>query len=175
MKNKIKKICSIFLVLLLILILIYNLSMIFQAVLKPNKTPSFFGIKSFVIVSGSMKPRLNLGDMVFVKEVTIEELNKNDIISFKDENSIVTHRIKDIEIVDGIKYFITKGDNNNTKDNCEVSINDIEGKLIFSIPLIGYISILLQNKYVLAGLLLIFLIYWFIKNKKEVMMNNENE
>ena len=111
--------------------------MIFQAVLKPNKTPSFFGIKSFVIVSGSMKPRLNLGDMVFVKEVTIEELNKNDIISYKDENSIVTHRIKDIEIVDGIKYFITKGDNNNTKDNCEVSINDIEGKLIFSIPLIG--------------------------------------
>ena len=47
----------------------FNLIFITKAVKNPNKIPDFLGIKTFVIVSGSMEPNINIGDMVIVKVV----------------------------------------------------------------------------------------------------------
>lgn len=49
--DKIKKILSLAVYMVLIPLLVYNISLIAQSIINPNKTPSFFGIKTYVIVS----------------------------------------------------------------------------------------------------------------------------
>ena len=66
-KNKIhkrKKIIITIVYIILIPLLIYNVTLIIKSILKPNKTPDFFGYKTYVIVSGSMEPSLKIGDIV---------------------------------------------------------------------------------------------------------------
>ena len=107
-KNKVRTIMRILVYLLLFPLLIYNISLIFQALINPNKTPSFLGIKTFVIVSGSMQPEFDIGDVVVVKEVAENELQSGDVISYREGQSIITHRIIGIENVDNKKLFKTK-------------------------------------------------------------------
>lgn len=170
-KNKIKKVLTVIVYILLIPLLIYNLSLIFQAVLKPNETPSFLGIKTYVIVSGSMQPELDIGDIVVVKDVEENELQKGDIISFREGQNVVTHRIIEIENKDNQEQFKTKGDNNNSVDNNPVKMDAIEGKVITAIPLIGNIALILQGKLTIILIVIIFYAYFVkseqVKNKKE--------
>lgn len=65
-----------------------------------------------------------------------------DIITFGEISKTktpTTHRIKDIKIVDGNPVYITKGDANNSEDNAEVLATSVKGKVLFSIPYLGYV------------------------------------
>lgn len=170
-KNKIKKVLTIAIYILLVPLLIYNLSLIFQAVLNPNETPSFLGIKSYVILSGSMQPELNIGDIAIVKDIQENELQNGDIISFREGQTVVTHRIIDIETIDNQKQFTTKGDNNNSVDKKNINIDVIEGKVIAVIPFLGKIGLMLKGKITIILSVIIFYAYLVrsekIKNKKE--------
>lgn len=182
-KRKLKNFLSIVINILLIPILIYNLSLIVQAILNPKKTPSFLGIKTYVIISGSMQPELNIGDIVIVEEVDKEELKKEDIISFRKGQSVVTHRISEIINENENITFKTKGDNNNTEDSGTINFEMIEGKVIKIVPNIGKISLALQNKLVIILITIIGYIYLLIsgtnkkkKNKRYIKrLNHENE
>lgn len=169
--NKIKKILTITVYILLIPLLVYNISLIFQAVLNPNETPSFLGIKSYVILSGSMQPEIDIGDIVIVKDVEENELQNKDIISFREGQTVITHRIIDIQTVDNEKQFTTKGDNNNSADNNVISADVIEGKVITVIPFLGKIGIMLKGKITIILAVIIFYIYLVksekVKKKKE--------
>ena len=166
-----RKIINSIITILLIPILIYNLALILQAILNPYKTPDFLGIKTYVIVSGSMIPELNIGDIVVVKNVAEEELNIGDIISFRQGQSVITHRISDKIEEDGKIEYKTKGDNNNTEDLQTITYKTVEGKVIKTIPKIGIVIIALQNKMIIIIIaLIIFLYFWQsekTKNKKE--------
>ena len=105
-----KKIIVTIIYILLIPILIYNLTLIAQSIVNPEKTPNFFGIKAYVIISGSMQPKLDIGDIVIVKNTKLEELQEGDIISFRKGQSVVTHRISEIIKENGEqKYKNTTG------------------------------------------------------------------
>ena len=158
-KDFIKKIFTTTIYILIIPIIIYNIFLIIMSIVKPYETPSFFGIKSFVIISGSMEPNLNIGDIVLIKSVDEQELKVNDIISFREGESIITHRIVEIIENEGKKY-ITKGDNNNAKDSNDVEYKEIEGIFIGKIPYLGYAVIFLKNKIVIISIILIlYLLY----------------
>ena len=158
-KDFIKKIFTTTIYILIIPIIIYNIFLIIMSIVKPYETPSFFGIKSFVIISGSMEPNLNIGDIVLIKSVDEQELKVNDIISFREGESIITHRI--VEIIEKErKKYITKGDNNNAKDSNDVEYKEIEGIFIGKIPYLGYAVIFLKNKIVIISIILIlYLLY----------------
>lgn len=148
--------------LLLIPLLIYNISLIIQAVREPNKTPSFFGIKTYVIISGSMSPEFEIGDIVIVKEVKERVLKQGDIISFRQGQKIITHRIIEVlqeEEKNKIVYK-TKGDNNNTEDTGTVDYDSIEGIMIGKIPFIGKVSLLMQGKITLFAIAFLVYIYF---------------
>ena len=85
-----------------------------------------FGYSFFSTKTGSMSPTIEKGDIVIVK--IGEQVQKNDIITYKKDNSFITHRI--IEI-DG-DSIIAKGDNNNTKDE-PITKHAILGKVCFII------------------------------------------
>ena len=95
-----------------------------------NQLPMPFGYGAAVVLSGSMEPELSAGDLIIVKET--ENYKQNDIVVFQDENSLVVHRI--IE-VDG-ETITTKGDANKAADE-PISITDVKGKVLFWIPFAG--------------------------------------
>lgn len=76
------------------------------------------------------------GDVIFVKRYM--EYNIGDIITFEDDKARkVTHRISAI-YPDSDSKFITKGDANRTEDNSVVDFNNIVGKVIYTVPGLGY-------------------------------------
>ncbi|MBR3613876.1 MAG: signal peptidase I [Clostridia bacterium] len=156
---KIKKIISTIAYIILIPLLIYNTSLIIQAIIKPDKTPSFFGIKSYVIISGSMQPELEIGDIVIVKD-SLEQLKEGDIISFRRDNLIITHRITEIMFLsDGSKQYKTKGDFNNVEDIEIVKDEQIEGKVVNTISNLGNILLFLKKSTTIILVLVIYYLY----------------
>lgn len=75
-----------------------------------------------------MSPEFRKEDIIVIKEKS--EYNIGDIVTYKTkEGYLITHRI----IEKNENGFITKGDNNNTKDEEYVNFFDIIGKVIFII------------------------------------------
>lgn len=93
-----------------------------------------------------MYPNINPGDIVVVENKNKASLNKNDIITFKANNSVITHRIVDIK--DSV--YITKGDNNDVVDPFNVTYEDILGKVLFKIPKLGYLLEFLSKPIVMS-------------------------
>lgn len=153
---KLKKALNIAVYIILFPILIYNIFIIMQAIINPNKTPDFLGMKTYIIVSGSMEPNLKIGDIVIVKETKQEELKVGDIISFRQGQSVITHRINEISE----EKYITKGDNNNTIDDEQIDYKQIEGKVEKVIPTVGKIALILHQKN--AIIVVIILVYIYI-------------
>jgi signal peptidase len=94
-----------------------------------------------------MYPALRRGDGIIIKKLSDQEkdnLQVDDIIAFYEGDVIVTHRIIRIDNGEELQ-FITKGDNNNTKDITKQKKDDIIGIVIIRIPLIGYPSIELNE------------------------------
>jgi len=90
-----------------------------------------------VVQSGSMEPALPVGSAVVIKTVDPDKLKKDEIICFKHSGpESTTHRI--IDITD--EGFVTKGDANNAPDPFVVKKKDIIGRVIFTIPYLGYLS-----------------------------------
>lgn len=109
-----------------------------------------FPIYPSVIATGSMEPLIMPGDVILVekimKEEDTEELNKGDIIQFRMEDFLVSHRI--IEIVEGEKgkSYRTKGDNNNSADSDLVLPQDIKGKIVQIVPKVGWPTLLIKQR-----------------------------
>ncbi|MGD6833418.1 signal peptidase I [Sutcliffiella halmapala] len=111
------------------------------ASLNSNKPLSVLGIKPLTVLSNSMAPVFEAGDVIITREVDPGDLSKGDIISFyNEEQLLVTHRITSIVEADGGRHFYTKGDNNNSADENVTTANEIVGKKIFLIPFLGYFS-----------------------------------
>ncbi len=158
-ENILKRKINILIYIILIPILIYNISLIIQAVIKTSETPNFLGIKTYVIISGSMEPSLQIGDIVIVKKVAQNELKQGDIISYRQGQSVITHRIAEVIDKEGEVEYKTKGDNNNAEDSGIISYEMIEGKVVKHISQIGKIAIILQKKGTIIFIILILYIY----------------
>lgn len=119
-------------------IIAMNLSIMIQSKKNPDKVPTVFGYKPFIVLSGSMETKIKIGDLIITKEVDPSKLVVNDVIAFRDaQDTVTTHRIIDIVEKDGESYFVTKGDNNNSQDQNLVEYSDVEGIYLFRIPGVG--------------------------------------
>lgn len=157
---------------ILIPLLLVNLWIIVQSKTNKDEVPSVFGIKPFIVLSGSMESEIHKGDLILTKLVDPIDVAINDVIAFRDaENTVTTHRVIDIVEKEGESYFITKGDNNTTQDRNLVGFNDIEGLYIGRIPGIGSImSSLSQPTTILImvfGITTVFVIGFTISSKKQ--------
>jgi len=118
--------------------------------------PIFGGFKFFVVQSGSMEPVIKTGSVVMIKPKTDYKIG--DVISFSLYNkneTPTTHRIRAIKIKNGVKNFVTQGDANNAPDMVEVKKENIIGKAVLAIPLVGY---LIAVSHELSGYLALILI-----------------
>ena len=113
----------------------------FLAVLMTFSVLSFGGVvKARVVLTESMQPLINPGDVVVTTPVSRKEPVVGDVVTYiakRFDGSPVgtfTHRI-----IDGDKKtgFVVKGDNNPAPDVQRPKYEDIAGVLLFTIPFIG--------------------------------------
>lgn len=135
--------------------------------------PKILGCENLAVLSGSMEPKISVGSMVIVQDVDPNDLEVGDIITYKiSDTTLVTHRI--VSIDQDAQQIVTKGDANDVNDGEPVSFSNVVGKLLISIPFLGYISIYMQGKAGIAiicgvvGILIIlnYLPDVFIKDKE---------
>lgn len=131
MKKVLKNIVSVIAWIILIFALLITI-LVFSAE-KNNGVSSLFGYIPLTVESDSMKPTFSKDDFIIIKEIDdVNTLQKDDIITFwtiingqKEKN---THRIIEVNNVNGNISFTTKGDNNDIKDSLQVYPADIIGK-----------------------------------------------
>lgn len=107
-----------------------------------------FKYRPVAILTYSMEPIFTRGDAVIVEKLDDEEKNKlkkGDIIQYQVDKTVVVHRIIKVKKEDNKKVYILKGDNNNAKDLKPVYMEQIMGKVLFSIPKVGYPSVWLSE------------------------------
>lgn len=97
-------------------------------------------IKLLIVLSGSMTPFMQVGDIIVVDSTAPEDLKVGDVLAMymPDKNdTVLTHRI--ISIDENLNY-ITKGDNNEDIDTFVANSTHVIGKTAFILPLLGYFS-----------------------------------
>ncbi len=109
-------------------IIILNVMMIVRSYTDPDHIPSVFGYSPVIVLSGSMSPAFEAGDMIILQETDPYTLKVNDVICYMEEESAVTHRIMEIQERDGQPLYITQGDANETEDVTPVTPDQIQGK-----------------------------------------------
>ena len=111
-----------------------------------------FPIKPTVVPSGSMIPVVYPGDVVIVAKTSGSNVNLGDFIEYHNpkENIDIVHRVIEVQMQGSQRFFITKGDNNNAPDVDPVPEQNVIGKVVFTIPKIGWISIMIKSLFVPA-------------------------
>ena len=122
--------------------------------------PGLFGVKMASVLSDSMKPTFEKGDMIFCTAVKdASTLQVGDVITFhtviNGERTVNTHRIISISDGGSHRIFTTQGDNNSVADSLSVHENDVIGKYRFHIPNLGSAFEFLQTS---TGFLIIIVI-----------------
>ena len=159
---------------------------------------SFGGYRGSVISSSSMsivdesnKDRLEgltdqyqKGDIVITKDVKrFDDFEVNDVVTYYNGKSLICHRVTDKVIKDdGSYHFITQGDKNNTSDGL-IPFSAMRGKVVASIPKVGWASLYLQSPYGLlavSSVVLIVVVTLIIlefqkDDKKEELNEEKNE
>lgn len=134
--------------------------------------PKFVGGQTLSVLSGSMEPGIPVGSLIVITDVNANELEVDDVITFKvSDSTLVTHRI--VEIDEEQQLYTTKGDANETNDGNQISHNNIVGKLVFSVPLLGYLSIYMQTPLGIAFLCGIVIVLLLLNYLPEILKKNE--
>lgn len=100
-----------------------------------------------VVGSGSMTGALNKGDVVVYQEYKNQTIQEGQIIVFEKNDSVIIHRVVDIENVSGESRYYTKGDANEKNDLGYVIDNQIIGITNFKIMFIGYPTIWFNDMF----------------------------
>ena len=130
-KKQIKTVIRIALLVLVAMIVGVNIYTINASRLAGDTVPMPFGVGAAVVLTGSMEPEISAGDLLIVAERKTYEVG--DVVVYQDGRMAVTHRI--VAISDD--EVITRGDANNIEDD-PILPTQIKGKVVLSIPFIGY-------------------------------------
>src|SRR3989344_4556772 len=113
-----------------------------------------------VVRSGSMEPTIHTGSVVVVKPAASYAVD--DIVMFegglRDEDGKrvpVTHRVVSMHTEGRTTYYATKGDANEEADAGEITERSIFGKVLFSVPYVGYAVEAARQPYGFLAIILI--------------------
>lgn len=158
-------------------IIYYLVIIVFTSVLlisissRSDRLYNIIRLRTYTVLSGSMEPEFYPGDMVVVTKPNTSKLVPNDIITFKTDNEIVTHRI----IEKTPEGFITQGDNNNVADSEMITPENIIGEVAFSIPKAGYVAQFLSQGWVVGVEMVLLGAFIFLYNKDDKEDNDDKD
>lgn len=122
--HKVLTVIGTVLCIILIPVLIINCTLIIKS-FTSEEVPSVAGKLPLIVLTDSMYPVIQSGDLIICSTAQPEEIEAGDVIAFFDPagngTTIVTHRVLEVTELDGQTAWRTKGDNNNTEDRLLVT------------------------------------------------------
>lgn len=123
----------------LILLIGLNLYLGFMRTVLHRPDAGIFGCSYAVVVSGSMEPTIHVQDLVWIQRRP--DYQVGDIVSYREQNYLVTHRI-----VGGSRAgWIMQGDANTAQDAEPVPEDRIVGKVTAVLPGLGRVLLWLHS------------------------------
>ncbi|MET1044221.1 MAG: signal peptidase I [Microbacteriaceae bacterium] len=106
--------------------------------------PAMTGSVPLTVLTSSMEPTLPPGTLIVVRPVEVTDIRIGDAITYQIESGkpeVVTHRVVSItSSSDGGKTFTTQGDNNDAPDARPVLPEQVQGRVWYSVPWLGYVN-----------------------------------
>lgn len=160
-----KKICGFLSTILLIVL--FALAVLLIA-------PSFLGMKSLAVLSGSMEPKIPVGSIVYVEDVDPNTLQVGDVITYSiGKSTMVTHRVEEIDFEN--QSIITKGDANEVQDANPVAFTQVVGKMKAHVPYLGYISIYVRTPLGIVAACVILIVVVLLTFLPEVFKKEDTD
>ncbi len=164
-----KKVLSIVVRVLLWIIILLAALFAFTTLATRNNdnVANLAGFTPMTVLTDSMSPTFNRGDMIVIRKCDPNTLEVGDIVTFhtiiENEYALNTHRIISVTDNNGFRNYVTKGDNNAIQDQRSIAAGDIVGKYVGRVPYLGYVMNFLSSSVgfliVIVLPLLIFFIY----------------
>jgi signal peptidase I len=119
--------------------------------------PRVLGFTSLTVLSGSMEPAIETGDIVVGQPIRAERAEVGDVVSFREPGTqrLVTHRVRSIRIAGGSAHLTTKGDANNAPERWTISRRGKVSRALYRLPKLGYARSLLEGPLGRFGLIVI--------------------
>lgn len=106
--------------------------------------PRMVGGGALAVLSGSMEPSINPGDVVVVVPTRPDrDVHVGDVVTFQPvsgDPTLVTHRVVAKSITANGVLFTTKGDANRADDQ-PIRSEQVVGKFFVRVPLVGYLTV----------------------------------
>lgn len=139
---------------------------------------SLAGFTPLIVETDSMAPTFHSGDLIFIKKYDPASLKEGDIITFhtiiNNEYALNTHRINSIIEENGIRSYVTKGDNNDMTDTHVISDGDIVGKYITKVAGLGKVMDFLSSSVGFLVIIVLPLLLFFIYQVYNLIMVSIN-
>ncbi len=163
-KDKVNKILSTIISAITVVIIVFSLFLIIISTnaKKKGEVPQIFGKMFFIVLTDSMTPEINPGDLIYVSKTSPEDVNKGDYIVFysqepKYKGMLIVHMVDEVSTSGDARLFYTKGINALARDEHPTSqvLGIYKGKL----KLVGGVLKAFQNK---ASIMILFAIIVFL-------------
>lgn len=131
------------------------------ALLLWSVLPNLVGLQTTTVMSGSMAPRLMVGDAVVVRHVSGSELARGQVLLVDDPDRPGRLRLHRLVAVQDDGRLVTRGDANRSRDSSTVDIDAVHGAAFLRIPYAGLPSYWLRTgqpvPLLIAGLVVLVL------------------
>ncbi len=120
--------------------------------------PVVLGWRPYTVLTGSMRPVIQPGDVVMDQPVKISDAHVGDVVTFSDpsrDGVLVTHRIRSITRGPVQTDVETRGDANNSSERWTIKTQDRVGRVVYVIPKVGHAANAIRNP---AGIILLVVI-----------------
>lgn len=107
--------------------------------------------RSYIVMSGSMRPAIEAGDAIIVREPDPATIEAGDVIVFREGGRIeaastgsidvITHRVVEVRTGEDGRQFVTKGDANEDPDVEPVPAGAVVGEVWFHLPYLGHLLV----------------------------------
>lgn len=106
-----------------------------------------FHYGALVVATESMTGEINKGDVAIFESYDDQALEEGRVIVYEKNDSMIVHRVVDIQIINGIARYYTKGDANEAIDAGYITDADIVGTVNYKLPFLGYPTLWLRSLF----------------------------
>lgn len=129
--------------------------------------PRVMGAVPLTILTGSMSPTIEPGDIVVVKPVPTSDLSIGSVITFQpesDDPDLVTHRVVSVSIDSegSIASLTTRGDANGADDD-PIKPAQVKGKVVYTVPYVGYLTPSGYGRVIIPSILIAICASWGVQ------------
>jgi signal peptidase len=145
--------------------------------------PHVLGYRTMTMLTGSMAPQINPGDVTIVTPIKVSDVTEGMVITYHrpiEDHSLVTHRVISVaKAADGTVTVHTKGDANEAADPWTATLNgDTAYRVRGVVPMLGHVIEALRAPVVTQALLYgapTLLVGWLLLTIWRPARTDENE